>query len=189
MATIFSAPILPTLTYANTFVDWFTTTNTMVVDFNNFTANSYAKNTGTLYLNEPTTALVANGAVQVNYELAVTGGSSYVVVDNDLTINYGQLIVSNANSSIIAAGVVQVGNTIYANGANTGLFVSNNTTLNANTYFTGNAYFAKQIFVTGAVTLNALTVLGNTNIQNTVTITGTTNVINTFTATGNVNGL
>jgi len=189
MATIFSAPILPTLTYANTFVDWFTTTNTMVVDFNNFTANSYAKNTGTLYLNEPTTALVANGAVQLNYELAVTGGSSYVVVDNDLTINYGQLIVSNANSSIIAAGVVQVGNTVYANGANTGLFVSNNATLNANSYFTGNAYFNKQIFVTGTATLNTLTVLGNTNIQNTVTITGTTNVLNTFTATGNVNGL
>ena len=190
MATIFSAPILPVLTYANTFVDWFTTTNSIVVDFNNFTANAYAKNTGTLYLNESTTALVVgNGVAQFGNQVQVTGTGSYLTVDNDIIMNYGQLIVSNANSSIIAAGVVQVGNTVYANGANTSLFVANNTTLNSNAYITGNAYFGKQIFVTGPVTLNALTVLGATAIQNTLTISGTTNVNNTLTATGNVNGL
>ena len=190
MATIFSAPILPVLTYANTFVDWFTTTNSVVVDFNNFTANAYAKNTGTLYLNEPTTALVVgNGVAQFGNQVQVTGTGSYLTVDNDIIINYGQLVVSNANSSIIAAGVVQVSNTIYANGPATSLFVANNTTLNSTAYITGNAYFGKQIFVTGPVTLNALTVLGATAIQNTLTISGTTNVNNTLTATGNVNAL
>jgi len=190
MATIFTATILPTLTYANTFVDWFTTTNTIVVDFNNFSANAYAKNTGTLYLNEATTALVVgNGVAQFGNQVQITGTGSYLTVDNNIVMNYGQLVVSNANSSIIASGVVQVGNTVYANGANTGLFVANNATLNSNAYITGNAYFGKQIFVTGPVTLNALTVQGTTSIQNTLTISGTTNVNNTLTATGNVNAL
>ena len=190
MATIFTATILPTLTYANTFVDWFTTTNTIVVDFNNFTANAYAKNAGTLYLNESTTALVVgNGVAQFGNQVQITGTGSYLTVDNNIVMNYGQLVVSNANSSIIASGVVQVGNTVYANGANTGLFVANNTTLNSNAYITGNAYFGKQIFVTGPVTLNALSVQGATSIQNTLSISGTTTISNTLTATGNVNAL
>ena len=190
MATIFSAPVLPVLTYANTFVDWFTTTNSIVVDFNNFTANAYAKNAGTLYLNESTTALVVgNGVAQFGNQVQITGTGSYLTVDNNIIMNYGQLVVSNANSSIIASGVVQVGNTVYANGANTGLFVANNTTLNSNAYITGNAYFGKQIFVTGPVTLNALTVQGATSIQNTLSISGTTTISNTLTATGNVNAL
>jgi len=191
MSTIYTAPLVPVMTYANTFVDWFTTTNTMVVDFNNFTANAYAKNTGTLYLNEPSTALVVgNGVAQFGAQLQSSGPGSYVTVDNDLTINYGQLLISNANIiSVIVNGASQWGNTIYANGSGEGLYVANSARIIGTANIIGNTYFASSIFVTGPVTLNVLTVLGNTAIDNTVFITGTTNVYNTINSTANVNAI
>ena len=60
-----------TITSANTFQDWVTTTNSLVQQNNDIAANNFYKNTGTLFLNEPTTALQTNSTV-------VLGGSTYL---------------------------------------------------------------------------------------------------------------
>ena len=84
-----AANTISTLSYANTFGDWVVATNFLITQNNQAASNSFTKQTGTYYFNDPTLGLqVANNAI-IGGQLQVVGTGSSALVQNGLTAGQG----------------------------------------------------------------------------------------------------
>ena len=158
------------LSTGNTFGDWIVTTNAVVKENNDLAANSYHKASGTLYLDEPTTALQANGISIFQGYLHSTGVSG-TQVDYNLTVQ-GQTYLSNTTLSLIANGQANMNGLLIAQGPGTSLLVANNANVQGNVAIVGNTTIANNLVVTY-----------NTTSGNTYTLGTTVTLGNTFTNT------
>ena len=99
------------LSYANTFGDWVVTTNGLARENNNLAANNYIKNTGTLFLNDPSLGLqVANNAI-IGGQLQSTGIGSGATIQNNLSVGGNTTL---ANTTV--TGLLTVTGTLNVNG-------------------------------------------------------------------------
>ena len=164
--SIFTPVTISNISLSNTFGQWVTTTNSLVIDHNNLASNNYQKNTGTLYLVDPTLALqTSNATVQGYFQVAGVGSSAYV--QNNLRVD-SQVYFTNTVLGLTNTGQANIGGILLALSPGTGLAVSNNTTMGG-----------------------YLSVGGNTNISNTLTVSSTTNIggITTISNTTNITGV
>ena len=105
------ANTVSSLSYANTFGDWVVTTNSLVRENNTLAANNYTKNTGTLFLSDPSLGLqVANNAI-IGGQLQSTGIGSSATIQNSLTVGGN---TSLANTTV--TGLLSVSGTLSVNG-------------------------------------------------------------------------
>jgi len=178
--SIYNSTTLPNLSYANTFGDWVVATNNLIADHDQFAANNYQKNTGTLYLNDPTLGLQVNSAVLVAGSLQVAGVGSSATIQNNLTVTQGQVYISNTTLGLTNAGQMNVGGILLALAPATSLAVSNNTTMGGYLNVSGNTNIANTLSVAGTTTIG-----GATTVSNTLTTTGATSVGGNLSATGN----
>ena len=182
---IYTSVNVPVVAYANTFGDWVTTTNNLVVQNNNFTANNFAKPTGTLYLQDPTLGLQVNSAAIFAGAFQVVGTGSTAYIQNSLTAN-GQVYFSNGTQGLINSGTANILGTLFLTSPGNGVVVSNNalvsgnvnvtgyTNVTGNTFTNGVANFAKNTYVLQNSYANNF--IGNTSITSpTVTVTGQLN--------------
>ena len=122
------ANAVTSLSYANTFGDWVVTTNALVKEHNDLVANNYFKNTGTLYLNDPTTGLsVSNNAI-IGGQLQIVGPQSSLRMDNNLRVD-GQVYFTNTTLGLTSSGPTLLNNN---------LTVTGNETVGGNVDVTGN---------------------------------------------------
>jgi len=176
--SIFTSSPIPNISYSNTFGQWVSTTNSLVLDHNNFASNNYVKSAGTLYLSDPTLALqTSNTNVQGYFQVTGVGSAGYV--QNNLRVD-GQVYFTNTILGITNTGQANIGGIIYALAPSTGLAVANNTTMGGYLTVGGNTNISNTLSVTGATTVN-----GATTISNTVSISGATTVSNNLTVTQN----
>ena len=178
--SIYNSTTLPNLSYANTFGDWVVATNNLITDHDQFAANNYQKNTGTLYLNDPTLGLQVNSAVLVAGSLQVAGVGSSATVQNNLTVTQGQVYISNTTLGLVNAGQANIGGLLFASAPATSLAVANNTTMGGYLNVAGNTNISNTLSVTGTTTIG-----GATTVSNTLTTTGATSVGGNLSATGN----
>ena len=121
------------LSYANTYGDWMVTTNQLVKENNNFASGLYSKDTGTLYLNDPTLGLQVTSNAIFASQMQVQGIGSGAYIQNNLRVG-GKIELTNTEVALTSSGV------IYANAANTGLIVSNNALISGNLTITGKLF-------------------------------------------------
>ena len=178
--SIYNSTTLPNLSYANTFGDWVVATNNLITDHDQFAANNYQKNTGTLYLNDPTLGLQVNSAVLFAGSLQVAGVGSSATVQNNLTVTQGQVYISNTTLGLVNAGQANIGGLLFASAPATSLAVANNTTMGGYLNVAGNTNISNTLSVTGTTTIG-----GATTVSNTLTTTGATSVGGNLSATGN----
>ena len=157
------------LTTGNTFGDWIVTTNGLVFENNNFNANNYHKAAGTLFLDEGTTSLQANGIVIFQGFLHSTGASG-AEVDYNLSVQ-GQTYLSNTTLALTANGQANLNGLVIAQAPGTSLFVANNANVQGNVAITGNTTIGNNLFVTS-----------NTTSQNTYTLGTTVTLGTTYTS-------
>ena len=167
----FTPVTLSNISLSNTFGQWVTTTNSLVIDHNNFASNNYQKSTGTLYLVDPTLALqTSNATVQGYFQVAGVGSSAYV--QNNLRVD-SQVYFTNTVLGLTNTGQANIGGLLLALGSNIGLAVSNNTTIGGYLNVSGNTNISNTLSVTGTTTIG-----GATTVSNTVSISGTTTISN-----------
>jgi hypothetical protein len=140
------------LSTGNTFGDWIVTTNALTKENNDFHANSYHKNGGTLYLDDATLGLQVNNQAIFAGAFQVTGAGSSATIQKNLTVQTGQIYFQNTELTLVASGLVQ------ANGPNTGLYVANTSNLAGRLNVTGNTFLG-----------NNLNVVYNTTTSNSIT--------------------
>ena len=140
------------LSTGNTFGDWIVTTNALTKENNDFHANSYHKNGGTLYLDDATLGLQVNNQAIFAGAFQVTGAGSSATIQKNLTVQTGQVYFQNTEITLIASGLIQ------ANGSNTGLYVANTSNLAGRLNVTGNTFLG-----------NNLNVVYNTTTSNSIT--------------------
>ena len=140
------------LSTGNTFGDWIVTTNALVKENNDFHANNYHKNAGTLYLDDSSLGLQVNNQAIFAGSLQVTGTGSSATIQNNLTVQTGQVYLQNTQLTLVASGLIQ------ANGTNTGLYVANNANIGGVLNVTGNTFLG-----------NNLNVVYNTTTSNSIT--------------------
>jgi len=170
MAT-FTPVTISNISYSNTFGQWVTTTNSLVIDHNNFVSNGYIKSTGTLYLNDSTLGLqTSNATVQGYFQVAGVGSSAYV--QNNLRVD-SQVYFTNTVLGLTNTGQANIGGLLLALGSNTGLAVSNNTTIGGYLNVSGNTNISNTLTVASTTTIG-----GATTVSNTVSISGTTTISN-----------
>ena len=121
------------LSYANTYGDWMVTTNQLIKENNNFASGLYSKDTGTLYLNDPTLGLQVTSNAIFASQMQVQGIGSGAYIQNNLRVG-GKIELTNTEVALTSSGV------IYANAANTGLVVSNNALITGNLTITGKLF-------------------------------------------------
>lgn len=121
------------LSYANTYGDWMLTTNQLVKENNDFASGLYVKDTGTLYLNDPTLGLQVTSNAIFASQMQVQGLGSGAYIQNKLRVD-GSIELTNTEVALTSSGV------IYANAANTGLVVSNNALITGNLTITGKLF-------------------------------------------------
>jgi hypothetical protein len=121
------------LSYANTYGDWMVTTNNLVKENNNFASGLYVKDTGTLYLNDPTLGLQVTSNAIFASQMQVQGIGSGAYIQNNLRVG-GTIELTNTSTTLTSNGI------IYANGANTGLVVSNNAIISGNLTIVGRLF-------------------------------------------------
>jgi hypothetical protein len=148
------------LSTGNTFGDWIVTTNAIVKENNDLAANSYHKASGTLYLDESSTSLQANGIAIFSGYLHSTGVSG-TQVDYNLTVQ-GQTYLSNTQLSLVASGQANMNGLLIAQGPGTSLLVSNNANVQGNVAIVGNTTIANNLVVTYNTTSGNVYSLGNT---------------------------
>lgn len=178
------------LSYNNTFGDWVVNTNALARENNDLAANNYVKNTGTLYLNDPTLGLqVANNAI-VAGQLQVQGIGSSAYVQNNLRVDQ-QVFFTNTILGLTNSGELISNGRITASGTGTGLAVANNATIGGNVTVTGSGIINTNLTVNGNTNLNGnkVTVTPNTFVANALHITGQTNINNKLIVSGNTNSL
>jgi hypothetical protein len=185
-----AANTISTLSYANTFGDWVVATNFLINQNNNAAANSFTKQTGTYYFNDPNLGLsVANNAI-IGGGLQVVGTGSYAVVQNGLTA--GQGTFSNTGTSLTVAGSSVFGNTINVSAPGTGLSVANNVVAGGSLTVSGNTSLNTLTVSNGAsflgtTTYNGSLIVGGSTAYNystgqwNISITGTAGNANTVT--------
>jgi len=152
------ANIVSTINYNNTFGDWVISTNALVVENNNLAANAYIKQTGTLYLNDPTLGLqVANnasiGRLTLGAPLPVTSGGTGATTSVQALTN---LLPSNLTTP--AGYVLATGGpgTYYwaAGGSGGGGSAAPGTTINSTRIYptvnAGQTIFSTPTYVVGA---------------------------------------
>ena len=137
------------LNYANTFGDLLVQQNVVARELNNLGANTYTKNSGTLYLNGSGTGLsVTNtavlGAAIISTTVAVAGDSSL----------YGNVFVTGSNYPLQVANNAVISKTIVTDTVNANTVVKA-TTLNS----TGTTY-ANNIVSNNSITTVNLTATG-----------------------------
>ena len=170
MAT-FTPVTISNISYSNTFGQWVTTTNSLVIDHNNFVSNGYIKSTGTLYLNDSSLGLqTSNATVQGYFQVAGVGSSAYV--QNNLRVD-SQVYFTNTILGLTNTGQANIGGLLLALGSNTGLAVSNNTTIGGYLNVSGNTNISNTLTVASTTTIG-----GATTVSNTVSISGTTTISN-----------
>ena len=154
------------LSLANTFGEWFSSTNALARENNDLAANNYHKKSGTLFLDEYDLGLhVANNAV-VGGGLQVYGTGSYGYIENNLSVDK-QLYLTNTSLGLVSSGQANIGGPLYALASANGVIVSNNATVGGQSYLAGNVRAASSLIVTGSTYLaNTLTVLNAANVDN-----------------------
>jgi hypothetical protein len=140
------------LSTGNTFGDWIVTTNALTKENNDFHANSYHKNGGTLYLDDASLGLQVNNQAIFAGAFQVTGAGSSATIQNNLTVQTGQIYFQNTELTLVASGLVQ------ANGPNTGLYVANTANIKGVLNVTNNTFLG-----------NNLNVVYNTTTSNSIT--------------------
>jgi len=131
------ANTVTSLSYANTFGHWLTSTNALIAENNALAKDNYVKDSGTIYLSEGTlNALQSNGNVIVQKVLSVQGVGSYAVVQNDLTVQR-QGLFTNTELSLTASGNVQIDKVLTVSGLGYGLRVVNDAEVDGNLYVGG----------------------------------------------------
>ena len=140
------------LSTGNTFGDWIVTTNALTKENNDFHANSYHKNGGTLYLDDASLGLQVNNQAIFAGAFQVTGAGSSATIQNNLTVQTGHIYFQNTELTLVASGLIQ------ANGPNTGLYVANTSNLAGRLNVTGNTFLG-----------NNLNVVYNTTTSNSIT--------------------
>ena len=166
--SIYNSTTLPNISYANTFGDWVVATNNLITDHDQFAANNYQKNTGTLYLNDPTLGLQVNSAAIFAGNVQVVGAGSSAYIQNNLRVDT-QVYFTNTSLGLTNSGQANIGGLLLALGSGTGLAVSNNATVGGT------------ITVTGQSNLN-----GNTVVSNTMYVSGNTNLSNYLNVTKDI---
>jgi hypothetical protein len=121
------------LSYANTYGDWMLTTNQLVKENNDFASSLYAKNSGTLYLNDPTLGLQVTSNAIFASQMQVQGLGSGAYIQNKLRVD-GSIELTNTSVALTSSGI------IYANSSNTGLVVSNNAIITGNLTILGRLF-------------------------------------------------
>ena len=155
------ANTVTSLSYANTFGHWLTSTNALIAENNVLAKDNYVKDSGTIYLSEGTlNALQSNGNVIVQKVLSVQGVGSYAVVQNDLTVQR-QGLFTNTELSLITSGSANIANVLNVLGSGYGLRVANN------------ARVAGDLYVGGDLDLNILEARQKVNTS-TLSVTGST---------------
>jgi hypothetical protein len=149
--------LVKNISYSNTFGEWVVTTNDLVLENNTLAKLNYTKDTGTLYLNDPTLGLqVANNAI-IAGTLQVQGIGSSGYIQNNLRIDR-QLLLQNTETSLLAQGAANIAGRLTLTGSGNSLIVANNASING------------FLNVSSNTTLSSLRVSGNTNTsQNTFT--------------------
>ena len=155
------ANTVTSLSYANTFGHWLTSTNALIAENNVLAKDNYVKDSGTIYLSEGTlNALQSNGNVIVQKVLSVQGVGSYAVVQNDLTVQR-QGLFTNTELSLVTSGSANIANVLNVLGSGYGLRVANN------------AQVAGDLYVGGNLDLNILEARQKVNTS-TLSVTGST---------------
>jgi hypothetical protein len=176
------------LSTGNTFGDWIVTTNALTRENNDFHANSYHKNAGTLYLDDATLGLQVNNQAIFAGAFQVTGTGSSATIQNNLTVQTGQVYFQNTEISLVASGNVTAPNVISTNVTASGnifssnVFVTKNVTT-SNIVATGSVYVTTNVNAANIVSTN-VTASGNIFSSNSFTTSNvtTSNVV----ATGSV---
>lgn len=152
------ANIVSTINYNNTFGDWVITTNALVVETNNLAANAYIKQTGTLYLDDPTLGLqVANnasiGRLTLGAPLPVTSGGTGATTSVQALTNLLPSNISTPAGYVLATGGP---GTYYwaAGGSGGGGGATPGTTINSTRIYptvnAGQTIFSTPTYVVGA---------------------------------------
>ena len=152
------ANIVSTINYNNTFGDWVITTNALVVETNNLAANAYIKQTGTLYLDDPTLGLqVANnasiGRLTLGTPLTVTNGGTGASSSTQALTNLLPSNISTPAGYVLATGGP---GTYYwaAGGSGGGGGATPGTTINSTRIYptvnAGQTIFSTPTYVVGA---------------------------------------
>jgi hypothetical protein len=158
----------PLISTGNTFGNWVVTTNALVQENNNFDSSDYHKNKGTLYLDEASTSLQANG-VSIFNDYVHAQGVRGAQVDYNFTV-LGQVTLSNTSLSLTANGQANMNGLLIAQGPGTSLLVANNANVKGNLSVVGNTAIG-----------NNLTITYNTTSGNVLSLGTTITVGNTFT--------
>jgi hypothetical protein len=181
------------LSYANTFGDWVVTTNALVGENNSLATNNFIKQTGTLYLNEPTLGLqVANNAI-IAGALQVQGTGSSAYVQNNLRVD-GTSYLTNSSLSLVTTGQANIGGPLLAQASGNALQVANNALIGGSLTINQNEFVGGTLTVTNDTTLNKrLSVANialfssNVNITKSVNVVEDVNALN-FNATNKITG-
>ena len=174
------------LSYANTYGDWMVTTNQLVRENNNFASGLYSKDTGTLYLNDPTLGLQVTSNAIFASQMQVQGLGSGAYIQNNLRVG-GKIELTNTSTTLTSNGI------IYANGANTGLVVSNNAIISGNLTIVGRLFSTQGDVTTYTDTANTFLQANDfSTLTNARNYTDSTNTaifsrINTGFSTGTAN--
>lgn len=155
------------LSYANTFGDMMVTVNAISTEYNNLGKNTYQKDTGTLYLNDPTLSLQCNNAI-VAGNLSLTGATSFLSVANSV-------IVTNniASGNVVATTLLITGNANFTSTTN-------------NIQFKNHINVTNNVFTNNAIVNGALIVSGNSKLNSLGVGTAASGTIGEILATGSV---
>jgi len=179
--SIYNSTTLPNISYANTFGDWVVATNNLITDHDQFAANNYQKNTGTLYLNDPTLGLQVNSASIFAGNVQVVGAGSSAYIQNNLRVDT-QVYFTNTSLGLTNSGQANIGGLLLALGSGTGLAVSNNATIGGTVSIGSTASIGSSATIGGSATVGGtITVTGQSNLN------GNTVVSNTMSVSGNTN--
>ena len=164
------------LSYANTFGDLVTNENTLSQFYNNFFANNITKDTGTLFLNDPSLGLQVNSSATIQGTLQVQGVGSSGYIQNNLRVDQ-QVYLTNTSLGLVNSGQANIGGPLYALATANSIIASNNITVGGNTFITGNIYSANNLVIAGTANIAGYTsIYGTTNIANTLWVSTDVNV-------------
>ena len=204
------ANTVTTLTYANTFGDWVTTTNQVATEINALGKGNYVKDTGLLTINSPGIGLQVSNNSLFTGNVVISGAGQALQVSHDAIFGGNVTILGSTSISLNEIDLGDItGNTMHANVATFGtlavtgnetvggnLTVTGNTTIGGNLTVTGNTNISLNEIVVGDITsntshANVATIgtasLNKANVTTDLGVTGNTYIIGNLTVTGNTN--
>ena len=157
------------LSYNNTFGDWVTNTNLLTKENNDLAANNYYKNTGILFLNNPSLGLQVSNNALFQGQLQVFGTGSSAHIQNNLQVDR-QVYFTNTELGLINSGQANIGGPLLALGSGTGLTVSNNALIGNSIVITHNTtsdnVYTYDLFVTDNITVGNNVSVGKNTYTN-----------------------